>query len=142
MEVPDVRRRLRAAIEEAKRRAAERRVRVDEASRQYDDFLTRAAVPAFRAVAQALAGEGHRFKVLTPGSAVRLTAEYSADDHIELVLDTDRDEPALVVNTSRGRGRRSVTSERTVFEGRPIAEIAEDDVIDALLHEVVQLLER
>jgi hypothetical protein len=142
MEVPDVRRRLRGAIEEARRRAADRRVRIDEASRQYEEFLTRAAAPAFRAVAQALAGEGHRFKVLTPGQAVRLVAEFSADDWIELALDTSRDDPALVVTASRGRGRRSVTTERAILEDRAIADVGEDDVIEVLLREIVPLVER
>src|SRR3954470_17292166 len=67
MEVSDVRRRLRGAIEEAKRRAAERRGRVDEASRAWADVLTATVEPAFHTLASALSGEGHRFKVLTPG---------------------------------------------------------------------------
>lgn len=142
MEPSDVRRRLRGAMEEAKKRAAERRERANEASRNYDEFLTKAAVPAFHAVAQAMVGEGHRYKVLTPGRAVRLVAEFSPDDFIELVLDTERDHPSLVFHTSRGRGRRSVTAERAIFEGRSIAEIGEDDVVDALLGEIVPFVER
>ena len=72
MEVSEVRRRLRGVVEQAKRHAAERRARNDDASRAYDTFLAEVAIPAFHTVAQALTGEGYRFKVFTPG-AVRQT---------------------------------------------------------------------
>ena len=58
MEVSDVRRRIRAAIEAARARGAERRARNDEASRAYDQFLETAGVPAFHLVVNALTGEG------------------------------------------------------------------------------------
>src|SRR5437016_1221148 len=107
MEVSDVRRRIRAAIESARLRAAERRARTDEASRAYDVFLETVAVPAFHTVVNALTGEGHRFKVITPGRAVRMLPERSPEDFIELALDTDREAPGVVIVSSRGRGRRS-----------------------------------
>jgi hypothetical protein len=140
MEVSDVRRRLRGAIEQAKRRAAERRTRVDEASREYEQFLSAIAVPATNSLAQALIGEGHRFKVLTPGQAVRLAAEFSPDDYLEIALDTEGDVPAVKVHTRRGRGRRGVETERTV-SGR-IGELTEDDVVTVLLEELIPLIER
>jgi hypothetical protein len=140
MEVSDVRRRLRGAIEQAKRRAAERRARVDQASREYEQFLSAIAVPATNSVAQALIGEGHRFKVQTPGQAVRLAAEFSPDDFLEISLDTDTDVPAVTVHTSRGRGRRSVESDRTL-SGR-IGELTEEDVVAVLLEELIPLIER
>jgi hypothetical protein len=140
MEVSDVRRRLRGAIEQAKRRAAERRTRVDQASREYEQFLSAIAVPVTHTVAQALIGEGHRFKVLTPGPAVRLVAEFSPDDYLEISLDTDGDVPAVMVHTSRGRGRRSVETER-VLSGR-IGELTEEDIVSALLEELIPLIER
>jgi hypothetical protein len=140
MEVSDVRRRLRGAIEQAKRRAAERRARVDQASREYEQFLSAIAVPATNSVAQALIGEGHRFKVQTPGQAVRLAAEFSPDDFLEISLDTDTDVPAVTVHTSRGRGRRSVESDRTL-SGR-IGELTEEDVVTVLLEELIPLIER
>jgi hypothetical protein len=43
----DVRRRIRAAIDGARLRAAERRASADEASRAYDQFLEATAVPPF-----------------------------------------------------------------------------------------------
>jgi DNA-binding transcriptional ArsR family regulator len=140
MEVSDVRRRLRGAIEQAKRRAAERRTRVDQASRDYEQFLSAVAVPAMHTIAQALIGEGHRFKVLTPGQAARLAAEFSPDNYLEISLDTDGDVPAVMVHTSRGRGRRSVARERAL-DG-PISELTEEDLVTDLLEELIPLIER
>jgi hypothetical protein len=142
MEVPDVRRRIRAAIESARLRGAARRTRTDEASRAYHQFLEAIAVPAFHTVVNALAGEGHRFKVITPGRAVRMSPERSAEDFIELSLDTERDAPAVVILSSRGRGRRTVSKDRTLGEGQAIAALTEEDVVAALLDELLPFIER
>ncbi len=142
MEVPDVRRRIRAAIESARLRGAERRTRTDEASRAYEQFLEAIAVPAFHTVVNALTGEGHRFKVITPGRAVRMSPERPAEDFIELSLDTERDAPAVVILSSRGRGRRTVSTERILGEGPTIAALTEDDVVTALLDELLPFIER
>ena len=142
MEVPDVRRRIRAAIDDARLRAAERRTRTDEASHAYDQFLEATAVPGFHMVVNALAGEGHRFKVITPGRAVRMSPERSAEDFIELSLDTERGTPAVVILSSRGRGRRTVSTERILREGPKIAELTEEDVVAALLEELLPFIER
>ena len=142
MEVSDVRRRLRAAVESAKVRAAERRTRTDEASRAYDGILETVAVPAFHTVVNALVGEGYRFKVTTPGRAVRLSPERSTEDFVELALDTERDTPAVVLLSSRGRGRRAVTAERVLRDGSGIAELGEEDIVAALLEELIPFIER
>src|SRR6476646_1604583 len=142
MEVSDVRRRIRAAIESARLRAADRRARADEASRAYDEFLETVAVPAFHTVVSALTGEGHRFKVITPGRAVRMSPERTSEDFIELSLDTDRDTPAVMILTSRGRGRRIVSTERVLRDGPKIAELTEEDVVAALLDELLPFIER
>lgn len=142
MEVSDVRRRIRTAIEAARSRSAERRLRTDQASRAYEEFLDAIAVPAFHLVANALTGEGHRFNVITPGRTARLSPERTAEDFIELALDTDRERPAVVVRASRGRGRRMTSSERTLREELPIGELTEEDVIAALVDEVIPFIER
>jgi hypothetical protein len=142
MEVSDVRRRLRAAIEAAKLRAAERRTRTDEATRAYDGILESVAVPAFHTVVNALVGEGYRFKVTTPGQAVRISPERSAEDFIELSLDTARESPAVLLLSSRGRGRRIVTAERVLREGTTIAGLTEEDIVTALLEELLPFIER
>lgn len=142
MEVSDVRRRLRAAIEGARVRAAERRIRTDEASRAYDAILETVLAPAFHTVVNALVGEGHRFKVTTPGRAVRMSPERAPADFIEVSLDTERDTPAVLLFASRGRGRRVVATERILREGPQIAELGEEDLVTALIDELVPFLER
>ena len=59
MEVSDVRKRVREAIERSKRTAAERRTRVDEAAGEYEAFLGRIAVPLFRQIAAVLVDHEH-----------------------------------------------------------------------------------
>jgi hypothetical protein len=140
MEVSDVRRRLRNLIEQARRRAAERRALVDQASRDYEQFLTAIAIPTLQTVAQALIGEGHRFKLITPGETVRLGAEFAPDDYLEIALDTDREAPAVTLRTSRGRGRRNVQSER-VLDGS-IAAMSDEQLVAIVLEELVPLIER
>ena len=142
MEVSDVRRRIRAAIESARLRAADRRSRTDEASRAYDACLETVAVPAFHTVVSALTGEGHRFKVITPGRAVRMSPERTPEDFIELALDTDRDTPGVVLLSSRGRGRRTVTTERVLCAGAEIAALTDEIVVSALLEELLPFIER
>src|SRR4051794_19574279 len=142
MEVSDVRRQLRGAIEEARLRAAERRTRVDAATRAYDTFLTGVAVPIFHVFVQALVGEGHRFRVQTPGQAVRLVPDRPTEEYVELALDSERDVPAVVVRTIRGRGRRMLSTERPVGENVEIADLTEQDVVTVVLEELVPFLER
>lgn len=142
MEVSEVRRGLRAAIEEARRRSAERRGRADEASRAWERVLPEIAVPTFQTIASALTAEGHRFKVLTPGETVRLTSERSAEEFLELSLDTQREEPALMLRSMRGRGRRMISAERVVREGQPIAALTQDDLVPVLLEELIPFIER
>ena len=142
MEVSDVRRRLRGAIEKARLAAAERRVRSDEASRSYEEFLAHRAVPLFHQVASALVAEGHVFKVFTPAGSVRLASERTPDEFIELTLDGASDPPRVVGRTSRGRGRRLTTSERPVRDDALVAELTEDDLLSFLLEEILPLVER
>ena len=142
MDIPEVRRRVRAAIEQARRDAASRRERSDAAARAYDEFLAMRAVPAFNTLASALVGEGHRFKVETPAGSVRLTSERASDDFIELMLDTSEDPPFVLGRTGMGRGRRAVTKERPVRDGASPDALTEEDVIAFVLSEVVPLIER
>ncbi len=66
MDIPEIRRRVRAAIEQARLDAAARRERSDAAAKSYEQFLDTCAVPAFNTMASALVAEGHRFKVSRP----------------------------------------------------------------------------
>ena len=142
MEVSEVRRRLRAAIEKAKHAAAERRARTDAATRDYESFLVERAAPIFHQVAAALTSERFSFKVFTPAGSIRLSAERSPEEFIELVLDDSSDPPAVVGRTTRGRGRRTVSTERAVAGGSPVADLTEEDVLSFLLEEIVPFVER
>jgi hypothetical protein len=141
VEPSDVRRRLRAAIDEAKRHSTERRARVDAASRAWEEALPATVVPAFHALSQALAAEGHRFKVLTPGESARLSVERSAEEFVELALDTARDVPAVMLRSTRGRGRRIISSERVAAEGGAIAQLTQEAVVGFLLEELIPFIE-
>jgi len=142
METSDVRRRLRGAIDQAKRRAADRRGVADEASRVWADRLPGAIVPAFQAVLNALSGEGYKFSLSTPGETARLSPERSSAEFVEIALDTNRELPAVMLRTTRGRGNRTIESERVVAEGPEIADLTQDAVIGVLIEGIVPFIER
>lgn len=142
METSDVRRRLRGAIEQAKRRAADRRAVADEASQIWTQRLPEAVVPAFQSVLNVLSGDGFKFNLSTPGGIARLSPERSSAEFVEVALDTTRELPAVIVRSTRGRGNRTIESERVVAEGPEIAELTEDAVIGVLIDEIVPFIER
>lgn len=142
MEISEVRRRLRAAIEKARRESAERRARTDAAARDYETFLSQCASPVFHQFATALNAERHQFKVFTPASSIRLAAERSPDEFIELALDESSDPPAVVGRTTRGRGRKMVSSERPLKDGAAVVDLTDEDVLTFLLEEITRLIER
>ena len=108
MEISLVRRRLTETIERAKKQAAERRGRTDQASREFEVFLQKIAAPLFRQVANALKVDGYTFTVFTPSGSVRLMSDRAAEDYIEVTLDTSDDPPRVMGQTSRNRGRRVI----------------------------------
>lgn len=142
MEAGEVQKRLRAALAEARRTAAARRARSDDAVRHYEVFLETRAVPVARQVAAALTGEGHPFKVMTPSGSVRISPERSPDEFIELALDTSYDPPQVVGHVVRGRGRRTVETEVPLRERTPIQDITEEQVLDFLLRQAVLFVQR
>jgi hypothetical protein len=139
METSDIRKRLNQTIERAKRQAAERRARGDEAARAFEAFLTTIAVPLFRQVANILRADGYLFNVFTPSGSVRLMSDRAAEDFIELSLDTAGDRPQVIGHASRSRGRRVFESERAI--GEP-GELSEEAVLEFLLKELETFVER
>src|SRR5437773_2441059 len=142
MEISDVRKRVLRTVDEAKRRAATRRTRIDQAEAEYAVFLDRVAVPIVRQVANVLRAEGFAFSVSTPAGAVRLMSDRSAEDYMELSLDTSGSEPRVVGHASRGRGRRVVETELPLGADRAIRDLTEDDVLEFLLKSLEPLVER
>jgi len=139
MEISLVRKRLSDTIERAKRQAAERRARGDQASRDFDLFLQKIAVPLFRQVANALKAEGYAFTVFTPSGSVRLMSDRSASDFVELTLDTSENPPRVIGQVSRERGRRVLDTERAI--GAPDA-LTEEQLLDFLMKELEAFVER
>ena len=139
MEISDIKRRVVDTIDRAKRRAAERRTRIDEAAREYEAFLDQMAIPLFKQVANVLRVEGFMFTVFTPGGSVRLMSDRAAEDYIELALDATGDEPVVSGHASRSRGRRVLESERPLG---PPAALTEEDVLSFVLKALEPLVDR
>jgi hypothetical protein len=139
METGEVRRRLQHAIERAKRTAGDRRARNDEATRDFAEFLDRVAVPLFKQIANVLRVENYPFTVFTPSNSVRLMSDKSADDYIEIALDTSDVEPRVMAHISRSRGRRVSDDERAI--GAPET-LTEEDLFAFLLKELEPFVER
>lgn len=142
MDIGELRKRVRQAMEGAKRDAANRRSRADEVRKAYEGFLEQQAVPVFRGVGNVLRSEGLLFDVITPAGGVRLVPERAREDGIELALDGSVDPPRPTLTVVRTRGSRTVRTERALAEGTGIAALTEDDVASALLDELRPWLER
>lgn len=135
-DVAVVRKRVRTAIEQARRDQAERRGRAAEAQKTYDQFLENAAIPVFRMFANILKSEGLSFEVMTPAGGVRLQSERNRDDAIEMELDMSADPPQPLVTITRVRGSRVIQTDRSIKGSNPLVQLGEEDVIDMLLDEL------
>ena len=142
MEVGEIRKRVRRTIAEARRAAAERREQVAAAEQDAARVLADVVAPLFTVLAAALKSEGYRFRVLTPAGTVRLAAESSSDDFIEVALDTQRDPPALVVRVSRTWGRRVLVDETTLREAADIGSLTAEDLLEFSLARLAAFLGR
>jgi hypothetical protein len=138
----EVRKRVRQAIEEARRAGAQRRADRDRAQVEFDTLLRQVAAPLFRQVVSALRAEGYQYAVFTPAESVRMASERSAGDYLELALDADRDPPAVVVRTGHTRGRHVVEDERAVHEGPDLSGLDEGQLLQAVLYSLRPLVER
>jgi hypothetical protein len=142
MEISDIKRRVVETIERAKRQAADRRTRNDAAAREYETFLNRTAIPVFKQVSNVLRAEGHAFTMVTPGGSVgsvRLMSDRTAEDYIEILLDTSGETPVVSGHTGRSRGRRVIESEEAIG---PPAALTENDVLTFVLKALEPLVER
>lgn len=142
IEISELRKRLRRAIEERRKSTAARRATLDEAARAYTELLELTATPLVRQLANALRAEGHNFTVFTPSGGLRMALAKSPDDFIEFALDTSHDEPFAALRVNRTRGRRVVQHERAVKDRTPVDRLDEEDVLQALLEEVAPFVER
>jgi hypothetical protein len=141
METAAVRKRVAEAIDRARRRAGERRSRADDAARDYAAFLENVAVPLFRQVSNVLKAAGYPFSVFTPSGGVRLMSDRSADDYIDLSLDTSGEQPMVLGHSRRRRGNRIVEHEHAVGE-QTVAHLTEEALLEYLLKEIEPFVER
>ena len=142
METADVRKRIKDAIERARRQAADRRARNTQASAAYEQFLTAIVVPLCHQVAGALKAEGYPFLVNTPGGAVRLASERWPEDFIEIHLDTTGAQPQVVARVERVKGRETIVEDRPIKPGVLIEHLSGQDVLDVVAEALSVLVER
>ena len=142
IEISELRKRLRHAIDERRKATVTRRAALDAAAAAYTDLLDMTATPLVQKLANALRAEGHNFTVFTPNGGLRMALAKSADDFIEFALDTSQDEPFVTLQVNRSRGRRVVQHERPVKGRTAVDRLSEEDVLQALLDEIAPFVER
>ena len=142
MEVSQVNKRVRSAIEDAKAKAQARRNSAASAEKAYAAFLETVATPIARQVANALKVAGVAFTLGTPGGGLRLAADRGRDDSIEIVLDTSGEVPQAAGRVSVTRGSRTIVETQPVKPGTAIEDLTEEDVLDFLVTALEPWLER
>ena len=140
MDTADVRKRLHDTIERARRHAADRRVASDLASSAFASFLASTATPLLRQIANVLKAEGYAFTVFTPAGSVRLASDKSAEDFIEITLNTSGDAPKVTAHIS-SQGRRVIDTDRVIGSGDPAA-ISDEELMAFLAKELEPFVER
>jgi hypothetical protein len=125
-----------------KRHHAERRTRNATASAAFEVFRERSVIPVFQQIAGALKAEGYPFAVNTPAGSVRLLAEKSASDYVELKLDTSGDVPHVMVEKQRVRGGDVQMEQRAIKPGTLVEHLTEQDVLDAVVDALETLIDR
>ena len=142
MEISEVRRQLKHAIDRAKARAQRKRNDAAEAELAYATFLEEVATPTTRMLATALKAEGYPFTVSTPSGGLRLASDRGRDDYIELTLDDGSDKPTVVGRVRRTRGSRTLEDERPIKAGAAPQDLTEADVLSFLVAALEPWLER
>jgi hypothetical protein len=142
VEVSEVRRQLKLAIDRAKARAQQKRQNVAEAERAYAAFLEDVATPTTRMLANALKAEGYLFTVSTPSGSLRLASDRGRDDYIELALDASGDTPTVVGRVRHTRGSRTLEDERPIKPGAAPQDVTQADVLSFMVNALDPWLER
>jgi hypothetical protein len=145
METSAVRQAVRALLRRVKRPAEDRRenrrVQTDQATREYEVFLERIAVPLFRQVANVLRAESYPFDVFTPAGSVRLMSPRGNDNYIEVALDTKGVAPKLLGRVSRSRGGDVTQTELVLNATTDIDALTEMDLLGFVLAELEPFVE-
>jgi len=142
VEVSEVRRQLRHAIDRAKARAQQKRQHAADAERAYAAFLEEVATPTTRMLANVLKAEGYLFTISTPSGGLRLASDRGRDDYVEFALDGSGDRPTVIGRIRQTRGSRTLEDERAVKPGAAPQELSEVDVLAFLVEALEPWLER
>jgi hypothetical protein len=142
VETGEISRRLKIAVETARRSAAEQRSRDEAAHAAYDAFLHKVATPLARQLANVLKVEGMAFTVFTPADGLRLSSDRNRDDYVELALERGETGLQVVGHVSRVRGSRTLAETLPVKEGARIDALGEEDLLEFLLKVLRPWLER
>jgi hypothetical protein len=142
IETSELRKRLRAAIEQSRRAATARRAQLDQAATAYKQFLENTAAPLVHVLANVLLAEGYSFTVFTPNGGLRMASAKSGEDFIEFAFDTSQAEPFVLLRVNQARGRRVLQHERPVKGRTAVDHLTEEDVLQALLDEIAPFVER
>jgi hypothetical protein len=142
VEVSEVRRQLKHAIDRAKARAQQKRQTAADTERAYATFLEEVATPTTRMLANALKAEGYLFTVSTPSGGLRLASDRGRDDYVELALDGSGDKPIVVGRVRHTRGSRTLEDERPIKAGAGPQDLTEVDVLAFLVNALDPWLER
>jgi len=144
METSVVRQRVQEMLRQRRRpdadRRSDRRWQADQATQEFETFLRSVAVPLFKQVANALAAEGFKFDVFTPGSSVRLMGPRGNDEYVEIVLDTRGAAPKLLGRASHVRGGDVMQTELVLNATANISALTDEDLLGFLLGEIENLL--
>lgn len=133
IEIGEVRRQLRHTIEAVKREAAAHRAEGAAGGAAFQVLLEDVAVPLFRQFTGALRAEGYLFRLQTPAHAVRIEAERSGDNFLELAIDTERRPVAVVLRRGYTRGQHIFTDEQVIAEGTDFTAVSPGRLLEALL---------
>jgi hypothetical protein len=142
LEVSQVSRRLKIAMEQARARSQGRRQRTANAEKTFAVFLETIATPVTRQVANALKVEGLAFTVGAPEGGLRLSADRWRDDFIEFALDSSGEPPEVVGRVSVTRGSRTRDEVEPIKAGAAPEELTDEDVLNFLLRALEPWLER
>src|ERR1700741_4460159 len=88
IEISELRKRLRHAIDKRRKTTAARRTALDAAAAAYTELLDMIATPLVQKLANALRAEGHNFTVFTPNGGLRMALAQSGDAFVEFTLHT------------------------------------------------------
>jgi hypothetical protein len=142
VETGEISRRLKIAVETARRSAAEQRSRDEAAQAAYDGFLQRVATPLAKQLVNVLKVEGMAFTMFTPAGGLRLSSDRNRDDYVELALEPGEADLQVVGHISRVRGSRTLAETLAIKEGVKVEALSEEDLLEFLLRALRPWLER